>query len=91
MTEKRGRRKNLRAPKMPPSELSGLPKEVPPIRPAQKPLDYAASGVDIDAADDAKKRIRKLVESTFTSGAVGKFGGFGGNWYCRANFVSDRG
>ena len=78
MTEKRGRRKNLRAPKMPPSELSGLPKEVPPIRPAQKPLDYAASGVDIDAADDAKKRIRKLVESTFTSGAVGKFGGFGG-------------
>jgi phosphoribosylformylglycinamidine cyclo-ligase len=78
MTEKRGRRKNLRAPKLPPSELSGLPKEVPPTRPVQKPLDYAASGVDIDAAGDAKNRIRKLVESTFTPGAVGKFGGFGG-------------
>ena len=43
-----------------------------------KPLDYAASGVDIAAADDAKHRIKRLVESTFTAGAVGKFGGFGG-------------
>jgi phosphoribosylformylglycinamidine cyclo-ligase len=45
---------------------------------AKRPLDYAASGVDIDAADDAKHRIKRLVESTFTAGAVGKFGGFGG-------------
>ena len=43
-----------------------------------KALSYAESGVDIDAADDAKGGIKKLVESTFTSGAVGKFGGFGG-------------
>jgi phosphoribosylformylglycinamidine cyclo-ligase len=43
-----------------------------------KPLDYAAAGVDIGAADDAKHRIKRLVESTFTAGAVGKFGGFGG-------------
>ena len=78
MTKKRGRRKNLRAPKLPPSELSGLPKEVPPTNSAKQPLDYAASGVNIEAADDAKSRIRKLVESTFTPGAVGKFGGFGG-------------
>ncbi|MGI8842140.1 MAG: phosphoribosylformylglycinamidine cyclo-ligase [Gemmatimonadaceae bacterium] len=42
------------------------------------PLDYRSSGVDIDAADDAKHRIRALVESTFTEGARGKFGGFGG-------------
>ena len=42
------------------------------------PLDYRAAGVDIEAADDAKTRIRKLVESTFTGGARGKFGGFGG-------------
>ncbi len=43
-----------------------------------RPLDYRSAGVDIDAADDAKHRIRRLVESTFTEGARGKFGGFGG-------------
>ena len=41
-------------------------------------MSYAGSGVDIDAADDAKHRIKKLVESTFTTGVVGGFGGFGG-------------
>ena len=41
-------------------------------------LDYRGAGVDIDAADDAKSRIRRLVESTFTAGARGRFGGFGG-------------
>jgi phosphoribosylformylglycinamidine cyclo-ligase len=41
-------------------------------------LDYRGAGVDIDAADDAKSRIKKLVESTFTAGARGRFGGFGG-------------
>src|SRR5213082_3663386 len=41
-------------------------------------LDYRAAGVDIDAADDAKSRIKRLVESTFTAGARGRFGGFGG-------------
>jgi phosphoribosylformylglycinamidine cyclo-ligase len=43
-----------------------------------RPLDYRAAGVDIDAADDAKGRIRALVESTFTAGTRGRFGGFGG-------------
>ena len=43
-----------------------------------EPLDYRSAGVDIDAANDAKHRIRALVESTFTEGARGKFGGFGG-------------
>ncbi|MEP7345549.1 MAG: AIR synthase related protein, partial [Gemmatimonadaceae bacterium] len=42
------------------------------------PLDYRSAGVDIDAADDAKARIAKLVESTRTTGCVGGFGGFGG-------------
>ena len=42
------------------------------------PLDYRAAGVDIGAADDAKRRIAALVESTFTEGARGRFGGFGG-------------
>ncbi len=41
-------------------------------------LDYRGSGVDLDAADDAKGRFRKLVESTLTEGALGRFGGFGG-------------
>jgi phosphoribosylformylglycinamidine cyclo-ligase len=42
------------------------------------PLDYRAAGVDIEAADDAKGRIKSLVESTFTAGTRGVFGGFGG-------------
>lgn len=41
-------------------------------------LDYRSAGVDIDAADDAKERYRRLVESTRTAGAVGAFGSFGG-------------
>jgi phosphoribosylformylglycinamidine cyclo-ligase len=41
-------------------------------------LDYRTAGVDIDAADDAKQRMKALVESTLTAGARGSFGGFGG-------------
>ncbi|MEO8911033.1 MAG: phosphoribosylformylglycinamidine cyclo-ligase [Gemmatimonadaceae bacterium] len=41
-------------------------------------LRYRSAGVDIDASNAAKARIKKLVESTFTSGVVGGFGGFGG-------------
>ena len=44
------------------------------------PLDYRDAGVDIDAADEAKYRIKALVESTFTAGARGGFGGFGGHF-----------
>lgn len=43
-----------------------------------EPLRYRSAGVDIDASDSAKDRIRKVVESTFTKGVVGGFGGFGG-------------
>jgi phosphoribosylformylglycinamidine cyclo-ligase len=43
-----------------------------------QPLDYAQAGVDIDRSDAVKRRIRGLVESTFTGGARGGFGGFGG-------------
>ena len=42
------------------------------------PMSYRASGVDIDAADDAKQRIKAHVLSTLTAGARGEFGGFGG-------------
>jgi phosphoribosylformylglycinamidine cyclo-ligase len=41
-------------------------------------LRYGSAGVDIDASNAAKQRIRKLVESTFNAGVVGGFGGFGG-------------
>ena len=41
-------------------------------------LRYGSAGVDLDASNAAKHRIKNLVESTFTSGVVGAFGGFGG-------------
>ena len=44
----------------------------------EKPLDYSAAGVDLERSDAVKRRIRAVVESTFTAGARGAFGGFGG-------------
>ncbi|MCR4341756.1 MAG: phosphoribosylformylglycinamidine cyclo-ligase [Gemmatimonadaceae bacterium] len=41
-------------------------------------LDYRAAGVDLEVADDAKHRLKALVESTRTDGVLGAFGGFGG-------------
>ena len=41
-------------------------------------LSYRAAGVDIDAADEAKQRIKAHVLSTLTAGTRGEFGGFGG-------------
>ncbi len=41
-------------------------------------LRYGSAGVDLEAAADSKRRISDLVEGTFTEGALGKFGGFGG-------------
>ena len=41
-------------------------------------LDYRAAGVDLEVADDAKQRLKALVESTRTDGVLGAFGGFGG-------------
>jgi phosphoribosylformylglycinamidine cyclo-ligase len=45
---------------------------------SEEALRYGSAGVDIDASNAAKKRIKTLVESTFTTGVVGGFGGFGG-------------
>ena len=53
---------------------------------SDQPLDYAASGVDIDRSDQVKHRIRAVVESTFTAGARGSFGGFGGMFRIPADF-----
>lgn len=43
-----------------------------------EPLDYRGAGVDIDAAEDSKQRIKAHVLSTLTAGTRGEFGGFGG-------------
>jgi phosphoribosylformylglycinamidine cyclo-ligase len=51
-----------------------------------RPLDYAAAGVEIDRSDAVKQRIRAVVESTFTAGARGSFGGFGGMFRIPADF-----
>ncbi len=44
----------------------------------RKRIDYRKSGVDIDKADLAKNRIKKLVRSTFDSSVLTDIGSFGG-------------
>jgi phosphoribosylformylglycinamidine cyclo-ligase len=39
---------------------------------------YARAGVDIDAQDEALKRVKKLVRKTFTPGVLSDVGSFGG-------------
>jgi phosphoribosylformylglycinamidine cyclo-ligase len=39
---------------------------------------YARAGVDIDAQDEALKRVKKLVRKTFTTGVLSDVGSFGG-------------
>jgi phosphoribosylformylglycinamidine cyclo-ligase len=41
-------------------------------------MDYKSSGVDIDAGNEAVRRIRGLARSTFTSGVLSDIGSFGG-------------
>ena len=40
--------------------------------------DYKSSGVDIDAGNEAVRRIRTLARSTFTAGVLSDIGSFGG-------------
>jgi phosphoribosylformylglycinamidine cyclo-ligase len=40
--------------------------------------DYKAAGVDIDAGNEAVRRIRGLAKSTFTPGVLSEIGSFGG-------------
>ena len=42
------------------------------------PITYADAGVDIDAANRTKKRIKYLAHKTFTRGVLSEIGGFGG-------------
>ena len=41
-------------------------------------MDYREAGVDISAADAAKKRIKALARSTFNSSVLTEIGSFGG-------------
>lgn len=43
-----------------------------------RPLTYAAAGVNIDAADRALARVKKLARTTFTAGVLSEIGSFGG-------------
>lgn len=49
-------------------------------------ITYKDAGVDIDAANAAKKRIRQLARETFTPGVLSDIGSFGGMYAC--NFAS---
>jgi phosphoribosylformylglycinamidine cyclo-ligase len=49
-----------------------------PARGTQKPMTYRDAGVDIDAQDDALRRIKQLVNSTRTAGVLSELGSFGG-------------
>jgi phosphoribosylformylglycinamidine cyclo-ligase len=42
------------------------------------PLTYAQSGVDIEAGEEAVRRIKEQVESTYIPGVIGTLGGFAG-------------
>ncbi|HEX9911839.1 MAG TPA: phosphoribosylformylglycinamidine cyclo-ligase, partial [candidate division Zixibacteria bacterium] len=44
----------------------------------KKKIDYKTSGVDINMADLAKKRIKSLVRSTFSKNVLTDIGSFGG-------------
>src|SRR5205085_4339714 len=41
-------------------------------------MEYRSSGVDIDAGNEAVRRIRALARGTFTSGVLSDIGSFGG-------------
>src|SRR5690606_5392153 len=58
--------------------LSAPPAPEPQGDGASEAMSYRGAGVDIDAAEDSKWRLKQHVESTMTAGARGAFGGFGG-------------
>src|SRR6187455_553230 len=52
-------------------------------------MDYKASGVDIDAGNEAVRRIRGLARSTFTAGVLSDIGSFGGLFRLDLSRVTD--
>lgn len=55
----------------------------------KKSLTYAGAGVDIERADQAKGRIKKLIESTYNDKVIGGFGQFGGCYSGKFEGYSD--
>lgn len=45
-----------------------------------EPITYAASGVDVQAGDDAVELMKSAVTATHSSRVLGGFGGFAGMW-----------
>ncbi|MBI2821015.1 MAG: phosphoribosylformylglycinamidine cyclo-ligase, partial [Acidobacteria bacterium] len=41
-------------------------------------LNYAAAGVDIDRARQAKRKIKRLARATFNASVLSEIGSFGG-------------
>ena len=54
-----------------------------------RPLTYAAAGVDIDAADTATSRIRKLARRTFDDNVLTGIGSFGAAYSLAGKSVRD--
>jgi phosphoribosylformylglycinamidine cyclo-ligase len=52
-------------------------------------MDYKASGVDIDAGNEAVRRIRSLARSTFTPDVLSDIGSFGGLFRFEASRFRD--
>ena len=52
-------------------------------------VDYKQAGVDIDAGNEAVRRIRSLARGTFTPGVLSDIGSFGGLFQLGAGGASD--
>jgi phosphoribosylformylglycinamidine cyclo-ligase len=52
-------------------------------------ITYKDAGVDIDASNAAKKRIRKLARETFTPGVLSDIGSFGGMFACNFSGIKE--
>jgi phosphoribosylformylglycinamidine cyclo-ligase len=52
-------------------------------------VDYKGAGVDIDAGNEAVRRIRALARSTFTSGVLSEIGSFGGLFHLETTRFRD--
>ena len=44
----------------------------------KKKIDYASAGVNLEAADQAVAKIKKLANSTFNANVLSDIGSFGG-------------
>src|SRR3954451_15361201 len=52
-------------------------------------MDYTSSGVDIDAGNEAVRRIKSLARGTFTRGGLSEIGSFGGLFHLAGAGVHD--